>query len=695
MLPSHAKTLSSRDTRRKWLICLALAVAVVVAYAGVIHLGFVDYDDNDYITKNLPIQHGLNWASLSWAFTTAWAANWHPLTWIALTIDYSLFGANPTPYHVANVVWHLASSILLFLWLEYATRAVWRSAIVAAFFALHPFHVESVAWASERKDVLSAFFWMLSVWFYCAYARHFTEPDPRRARRFFRASLAAFVLGLLSKPMLVTLPFFLLLLDYWPLHRTAGLKRLVLEKIPFLVLSIASSVITIITQSNAGAVQSLVKFSLKSRLENTPVAYVRYLRKTFWPTGLNIFYLYVDHWGSWVVFASVLLLGVVTVLALVLRKRRPYLLVGWFWFLGVLVPAIGIIQVGEQSMADRYSYLSIVGLFIMVTWSVADFAVSRAWVRLVSGCVAAAALLLCIVGTKRQVETWRDTSSLFSRAVLVENNNYLAYYNLGCLMAKLHDPTNAVANFQHCLQYNPRYPRAYNNLAFLQIDAGQLDQAISNLQMAVQLRPWYPEAWMNLGRAYSAAHQPAKAKQSLETALRQNPALAEAYYHLGNLLLQQSASLAAATNLQAAVALQPRNTSYHLKLANAWVASQEMTNAVSEYEIALNLDPDLTDACNNLAWILAASPDASLRDGPLAVELARHAVALSSGKNPLLLGTFAAACAEAGNFDQAVRAADDARQLALAQSNHPLAASLAAQINLYRARQPFRDAHIK
>jgi tetratricopeptide (TPR) repeat protein len=425
------------------------------------------------------------------------------------------------------------------------------------------------------------------------------------------------------------------------------------------------------------------------------VAYVRYLEKTFWPANLSIFYRYAEAWPFWLVGGSVLLLLVITMLAVNRWRQQPFLIVGWLWFIGMMVPTIGLIQVGEQSMADRYSYLSIVGIFIMVAWGVGDFSMGRAWVGPVSAWAASGALLACSMGAAAQVGYWRDTGALFGHAVKAGPNNDLAYYNLACYLAKMRDPTNAAFYFERCLESNPRYHRAYNNVAFLQIDQGQFDAAISNLQKAVQLRHDYPEAWLNLGRAYSGRGDAALAKQSFETSLRYKPDLAEAHYHLGELLLQQGAFPEAAGHLQAAVSAQPRNSLYHLKLANAWVGSDQIAKAVNEYEITLKLDPDLAEACNNLAWIMATSPDAALRDGPLAMELARHAVELAAGKSPLLLGTFAAACAEDGKFDQAVRAAAQARQLALAQTNNLLAAGLAAQVNLYRARQPFRDAHIK
>jgi len=320
MLESIAKSESQGQAAallqswRKPLVCLVLAVWVALAYAQIVHCEFVDYDDGDYITNNPPIQHGVTWQSVCWAFTTGWACNWHPLTWISHMVDFRLFGTDPVGFHVENVLFHIANSILLFLFFEYITAAFWRSAILAGFFALHPFHVESVAWASERKDVLSTLFWILSAWMYCAYARFQTAGDAVRARRLYGVSLIAFGVGLLAKPMLVTLPCILFLLDYWPLRRAARWTRLAAEKIPYFVFSFGASVTTLVVQQEGGAMKSLVNYTLKSRVENTPVSYARYLEKTFWPSGLKVFYAYIESWPAWIIGVSCAALIVVSVL---------------------------------------------------------------------------------------------------------------------------------------------------------------------------------------------------------------------------------------------------------------------------------------------------------------------------------------------------------------------------------------------
>lgn len=679
---------------RRWLVSAALALVTCLAYAGVVHCGFVDYDDPSYILKNTSIQHGLHWSSVVWAFTTGWASNWHPLTWISHMVDFDLFGRQPLGYHMENVLWHAANAVILFWWLEYLTGAFWRSAIVAAFFALHPFHVESVAWISERKDLLSTFFWIVTAWFYVAYVRQ--RPGSSRRRLFYGGALFFFLVALLCKPMVVTLPCVLLLLDFWPLRRTESWGRLAWEKAPFFLLSASDSVVTVIVQKTGGAVASLAKYPMVSRVENTPIAYARYVEKIFWPSGLTMYYRHVDRWPLWIVAATTLFLVLVTLMAFRVRRVRPYLVVGWLWFLGMIFPTVGLLQVGIAAMADRYSYLSSVGIFIAVAWFVQDWLLSRpARVREAVQFVTALSLLGCGFATARQVTFWKDTGTLFHRAGDVDGGNYIAFYNVGCWLTGLHEYPQAEGFFRRCLRENPEFAYAYNDLAFLEIRNGRYADAVTNLLHALLIRPSYLDAHINLGRAYAATGETAAAITNFAEALRLDPQNPETQAHLGQLYLQERQFDAAILHLKAAAEAQPRNPTYHLDLANAWLAARQMTNAVNNYEIALQLDPNLPEACNNLALIMAASPNPALRDGQLAVSLARHALSLSRVADPALLGTFADACAEAGQFDEAVRAAQQARQLELARTNAPAAASLEAKIVLFNRHEPFRDPSLE
>ncbi|MGA3267810.1 MAG: hypothetical protein ABSE16_13415, partial [Verrucomicrobiota bacterium] len=429
------------------LIGLLLALFTLLVYLPAGHDSFLVYDDNDYVTDNQAVQDGLTWGGVKWAFTTGHAGNWHPITWLSHMLDCQLFGLNPGPQHLVNVLFHTANTVLLFVLLLRLTQALWPAALVAALFAWHPLHVESVAWIAERKDVLSTFFGLLAV---LAYAQAVgAEPRPaaektgaaaadvprftHHASRFHCLALLCFALGLMSKPMLVTLPFVLLLLDYWPLRRlnASTLQRLAAEKIPYFLLAAISSVVTFLVQRQSEAVISLARVSLRYRLENAPVAVGRYLLKLFWPADLAAFYPLADKISPLAVLAAIAVLAVVTVVAWRARRRAPYVLVGWLWFLGTLVPVIGLVQVGGAAMADRYSYIPSIGVFLAVAFGVR--AAAQRW-QIPRFAVPAAAMVIlagCLVATAHQLRFWRDSDTLFRHALAVTTNNDVAHVNLG------------------------------------------------------------------------------------------------------------------------------------------------------------------------------------------------------------------------------------------------------------------------
>src|ERR1700722_3803057 len=423
---------------RKWVICILLGVVVLAVYAEALQCSFVNVDDGDYVTLNPNIQHGLNWESIKWAFTTGYVANWHPLTWISHIIDYQLYGQKPMGHHSTSLMLHLGNVVLLFLLLNRLTGALWRSAWVAAIFALHPLRVESVVWVAERKDVLSTFFWMLTVGAYVRYVEELKVSNPESLRGkssefkvFYGLSLLFFALGLMAKSMLVTLPFILLLLDYWPLRllefgRNFS-RRLILEKIPFLALAACSSAITFVAQDRSGAVTSSAIVPLGQRLANIPVAYVRYLAKIFRPLELGPFYGF-EHWNFYQVAGSIFLLGWITAWVIWQRRVRPYLAVGWLWFLGMLVPTMGLVQVGRQSMADRYSYLPIVGISLMVAWGLHDWAARRLRLLQAAGAAGVLALAACALLTPRQIVYWNDPVTLFARAADISSQDAQTCY---------------------------------------------------------------------------------------------------------------------------------------------------------------------------------------------------------------------------------------------------------------------------
>ena len=636
---------------------------MTVAYWPALSCNFVQFDDPDYVTSNPHIQHGLNWPMVAWAFRSGYASNWHPLTWLSHALDVQLYGLNPAGHHATSILWHLANSILLFLVLRRLTGARWRSSVVAALFALHPMHVESVAWVSERKDVISTFFWLLTV---AAYARYVENLKNQNANFKFHyiAALFFFALGLMAKPMLVTLPFVLLLLDYWPLGRLTGasnknLVRLLLEKTPFLLLAIASSVITFLVQRDAGVMSSLTKITLGARLDNLPVAYERYLLNTFWPLHLAAFYGHPRFWPLWRFVTSVVLLTGITAWVVILRKRKPYLMVGWFWFLGMLVPVIGLVQVGNQSMADRYGYMPIVGIFMMAVWGAGEWLAGSPGGRRFAAVSAILVIGGCAVLTARQAGVWENTITLFVHASEVTADNYDAFYNLGRYWQHKGDNARAADYYQKSLKIKPDYALAHNNLGYIYLQEGNAGAAITNFEAALDSQPVYPEACYNLGRAFLTNALPAQAAAFFKKAQDLDPNVAAIHFSLGESLQRQG-------------------------LVSA---------AVSEYQRALELRPDLVPACNSLAWLLATCPEASFRDGPLGVALAQHAAKLTGNLEPLVLETLAAAQAEVKNFPEAIATAGRARQVAAAQTNTALVKIIDAQEEQYGKSLPWRDTN--
>ena len=465
-------------------ICLLLVAVTLAVYWPVMRYDFINYDDPDYFTANTHVQTGLTLPNMVWAFSTRRTTNWHPLTWLSLMLDAELFGKGPVGPHFTNLLLHAANTVLLFLLLRRLTAANWRSALVAALFALHPLHVESVAWISERKDVLSTFLGLLTLLFYAGYAQGVTVDTCRVTRtesilsrvtchvsRFYWLALLFFVLGLMSKPMLVTLPLVMLLLDWWPLGRMSRVegrgsrvRSLVLEKIPFFLLSAISCVVTFIAQQKGGSVISLVKISFAGRIENTFVSYARYLGKTFWPSHLAVLYPHPIHWGAGlIVFSLVLVIGF-SVAAVWFGRQHPYVPMGWFWFVGTLVPVIGLVQVGIQSMADRYTYLPLIGVFMVVVWG---FDEARVKWRLPETLVLFLAGMFLLAGawaTRSQLSYWRDSETLFRHTLAVTENNYLAYNNLGTCLSEKGQLAEARDCFQKSLRIKPNNVDALCNM---------------------------------------------------------------------------------------------------------------------------------------------------------------------------------------------------------------------------------------
>lgn len=521
----------------KWIVVLALSLLVLFLYWQAGEFAFVNIDDNQYVYKNPHVQQGLSTESVAWAFTTFEAANWHPLTWLSHMADVESFGLAAGWHHRVNVLLHLLNTALLFLVLHRMTGGLWQSAFVAGMFGVHPLHVESVAWVAERKDLLSTLFWILTM---AAYLRYVRRPGVGR----YILVVVSFALGLMCKPMLVTLPFVLLLLDWWPLKRvgpgalsTPEVFRLFREKIPLVALSAASCAITYIAQAEGGAVKMLGHVPPGLRVSNAFVSYVKYLEKTVWPASLAVFY---PHPGSihadipaWQIAGAALMLAGFSFMALWQGRRRPYLAIGWFWYLGTLVPVIGILQVGGQALADRYTYVPLIGIFLLVAWGGAEVLGGWRYRRIVLAVAAGAALAALSVATWSQAGYWRDDFTLFGRALRVTEKNWLAWNNLGVAYEKSGQPMLAIVYYREAVRIKADYAYAWYNLGAVYGSIGQYQQAIASYRETVKADPDFAEAWNNLGAAHSILGQYREAAGYYREAVRARPEYADAWYNLG------------------------------------------------------------------------------------------------------------------------------------------------------------------
>jgi tetratricopeptide (TPR) repeat protein len=535
-----------------------LAIATFLVYAPVATHPFLHYDDNLYVTENARVQAGITREGVAWAFTTGHAANWHPLTWLSHMLDCQLFGLDPARHHLENAALHAAAAGLTLLVLVSMTGALWPSAFVAATFALHPLHVESVAWAAERKDVLSGLFWMLTLAAYVSYAR-------RGGKTRYSLALAAFAAGLLCKPMLVTMPFVLLLVDFWPLGRlrlggkrgaAPPQSRVWLEKVPFLALSAASSAITVVAQRRGGAMSSLQAVPLADRVGNAALAYVAYIKKTVWPSDLAIFYPKITSPG-WEIAVAVLAILAATAATVALARRKPYLPVGWLWFLGTLVPMIGLVQVGMQSMADRYVYVPLIGLTIIVAWGLPDALGRWRGSRAALAVAACAALIAMTLVTARQIAYWGNERALFQHAIDVTRENYVAHTNVGVALHVEGNLGEAMRHYREAERLRPNYEVVQYNLGLALAQQGRPDSAEIHLREAVRLRPNYPDARNNLGILLAMQNRLPEAETQFREALRGEPFHVSANYNLGLVLAGQGRTDEAIAQYEEALRLKP------------------------------------------------------------------------------------------------------------------------------------------
>src|SRR5438270_4659566 len=672
---SHGPSAVGRPPLLTVYVGLILVAITWLVFGQTLRHDFVNFDDHVYVYENPSITRGLSIDGVISAFTDTHARNWHPLTTISHMLDCQLYGLEAGRHHFTNVLLHTIAVLLLFLVLKQMTGAFWRSAFVAAMFAVHPLHVESVAWVSERKDVLSAVFFLLMLDAYVRYAR-------AASIMRYLAVAVLFAAGHMSKPMLVSAPVILLLLDYWPLRRFEQpcspkgkakilksrnqrrvIRRLFLEKIPLLVLSTGCCLITFVLQKRAtGAIPPL---PFLWRVQNAFVSYVIYAWKTLWPTGLAVFYPHPNNTlAIWEVILAIGLLLAITVAAIVFRSERPYLFTGWFWYLGMLVPVIGLVQVGEQGHADRYTYLPHIGLFLLSVWFAADVAAVQFRSRFAVATAVAISVALAWAAFI-QTSYWRNSETLWTHALAVTSDN-------------------------DC---------AHNNLGYLCVDRGELDKAISHFETALRIRSSKLDTHydvgsafvqMNLADALARKGQFDEAMVHYDEAIKLQPNYADAYYNRGNVLFAKGRIDEAIADWEKTLQIQPNDADAHTGLGNALVRQGSLREAIAHYEKALALAPQDPHSRNNMAWVLATSSDASIRDGARAVSLAREAVGLSGGKDPNFLRTLAAAYAENKRFSEAIVTARRGYEIARVQNDSDLAQRLARDAALYRTRTPLR-----
>jgi protein O-mannosyl-transferase len=729
--------------------------------------GFVNYDDTSYVTQNAQVQGGLNRQDIAWAFRSTHAANWHPLTWLSLEFDAQLYSLRAWGFHLTNVVLHAASALVLFRLFVRMTRALWRSALVAALFAVHPLRVESVAWISERKDTLSIFLGFLTLLAYVVYVE---SPGVRR----YLLMAGLYTLGLMAKPMLVTLPFVLLLLDYWPLARygdatpaggdmgqsakTAGGSRhrlmlwLVAEKLPLVALTVVSSALTLLAQQQGEAISSIERLPVSNRVASALVGYLAYIEKIIWPERLAAVYpLSGAAPPVWLEPVAVLVLASVTTVAILQRRQRPYLLVGWLWYLGTLVPVIGLVQVGQQAMADRYTYLPMVGLLMVLAWGLNEL-LNRLGIDLsVRGALAAGLLAACAAATWIQIGYWHDSIALWRHAIEVTSDNYIAHTNLGMALDQLGQQEEAqlakegrrsegqaarqerlreaIEQYSKALTIKEDLAPAYFNRGVALAQLGKTETAIHDFSEAIRHNPSLASAYYNRGLAFKILDQPDRAEQDFAATLElqesdrgartemahiqmqrgefahaakefkvlveAHPSDAGAESGLGTALCLLGKHQEAIDSFRQALALQPANGRHYFDLAHAYQAMGRDDAAAPYYRKGLEIDPHYPFDAAQRAWLLATHPNQVRRNGAMAVRLARQACEATDRSRPELLDTLAAAYAEAGRFQEAVSEARRAVALASSTAEPALAEQIARRLKLYERKQAYREPPVK
>ncbi len=742
-------------------ICVVLVLAIIIAYEPVRLNGFVTYDDNAYVTENTNVYNGITYKSVIWAFTKIYKINWHPLTWLSHMLDCEIYGLEPLGHHITNLLIHIANSLLLFLLLRRMTGAVWKSAFVAAVFALHPIHVESVAWVAERKDVLSGLFWMLTI---IAYQRYTERPNAIR----YGLVVMAFAMGLMSKPMMVTLPFVLLLLDYWPLGRfqlsqpesncqSVPTWHLIKEKIPLFILSAISSTVTFVGQS--GTMASWENMPLQLRIINSLGSYTNYIVKMLYPKGLAVLYPIPEKAQTGAAVLTVLLVAVLVILW-VRRRSRRWLLVGLLWYMGTLIPVVGLVQVGRQLIADRYTYLPSIGVLIIAAWGAEEILSKRRHPKMIAACGSATALVAMVFMTRIQVGYWRNSSTLFSRAIAVTENNYfmhtvygqqlciqgrydegawhlkeairikpdclpprvslyrvplaqgkvdesiacltkalqerddwpdihMMYRTLGLSYEQKGDFAQAEINYKKALKARADYENALNSLREVLLKQGKIEEAVAYFSELLHQNENSVAVHSCLATVLGIQGKYDKAIKHFGKALELNPGYPDAHHGMGTALLAAGRTSEAIAHLKAALRTNTNIEDVYAKLGNAYDQLGKYDLAIQSWSKVVELDPNNIGAANNAAWLLATIGDVSIQDADKAIELAERVNELTGYKNPGSLDTLAAAYAASGRFDDAVKTAEKAINLAETQNQKELAQRIQKRLELYKVKEPY------
>ena len=728
------------------VVSILLSAGILAVYLQTAWFDFTNYDEYLMVLRNPVVNAGLTVQGLAWALTTSYFEYWHPLTWLSHMLDCEMFGLWAGGHHLVSVLLHIANTVLLFTFLQRVTGSLGRSAFVAALFAFHPLKVESVAWIAERKDVLSAFFFFLTLHAYARYCQARTQafpsaanPPPHRKHEeaerpqwqyYQRLGLLAFACGIMVKPMVITLPFVLLLLDFWPLQRWSletarqQLPRLVKEKIPFFILTAAGCVLAYVSVEAGGSIIDSAKVPFGERLATVPITYVRHLVNAFWPAGLMPVYA-PETLAWWKTAGALGILAVISVFALAALRKMPWLPVGWCVFLGMLVPVIGFVAVSLQPLADRYAYLPSTGLFIAATWCLAIGAKALRLPIFAQACGATVVVLLLAGLTWVQTGYWRDSLTLWSRCLELHPASTIALYNkglalqeanrheeaihyyretlrlkpehldanlnLGVALLALRQPAMATNAFAAALNLQPGYSKALGNMGAALFELGDIEGALRYSADAIKTDPALFGPHVILGRGFSAKGDSQQAIQCFIQALKLNPASPQTHHLLGLELLSSGRPGEAEIQLREAIKIAPRWADPRFRLAAELARQGRVQEAVQEYRAGLRCNPESPEALNNLAWILATCPSPAVRDGAEAVKLAWAACQLTSHKEPVLIGTLAAAYAESGEFDKAQAAALRAASLARAAGDTNLAALNESLLAKYSRNEPHRE----